>query len=62
MYNSDGKLKVMLSDNTYRELKKDPTAKIERQVAKALKESEDEGELPKEETLSNTPCLHHTPT
>ena len=33
----DQKLNIMLSDNTYRKLKKDPTAKTERQVAKAVR-------------------------
>ena len=51
----DEKLTTMLSDSTYKRLKKDPTAKIERQVAKALRESEDRGELPKERRLLLTP-------
>ena len=54
-YEYDEKLTLMLSDSTYRRLKKDPTAKIERQVAKALRESEDRGELPKERRLLLTP-------
>ena len=51
----DEKLTTMLSYSTYRRLKKDPTAKIERQVTKALRESEDRGQLPKERRLLLTP-------
>ena len=57
----EGKLEDMLSDNTYMKLKKDPTAKIEREVAKALKESDDKGELPKERRLFLTPHASTAP-
>ena len=55
----DGKLKVMLLDDTYKKLKKDPIAKIEREVAKAqrIKES-----CPRIGSSFLTPCLHGTPT
>ena len=55
------KLKSTLSDNTYSELGKDPTAKVERQVAKALKESENKGELPREKRLFLTPHASTAP-
>lgn len=55
----DGKLEDMLTDDTYRKLKRDPTARIEREVAKALKETEDKGEMPKEKRLFLTLHASH---
>ena len=39
----EGKLKTMLADGTYKRLKRDPTAKTERQIGAALRETEDGG-------------------
>ena len=57
----DRKLEEMLSDNTYKKLDKDPTAKIKRKVAKTLKKTEDKGELSKERRLFLIPHASTAP-
>ena len=49
-----GSLKL-LRDRTYRKLEKYPTSKIEREIGKAMKQTEAKGEITKEKRLSLTP-------
>ena len=51
----EDKLGTMLTDGTYRRLKRDPTGKIERQIGTALRETEQKGEMTKERQLFLTP-------
>ena len=51
----EGKLEAMLSNGTYRKQKKDPTPKIEREIGKTMRATEEKGELTKEKQLVLTP-------
>ena len=54
-------MKLMLEDPTYKKLKKDPTTKIERRVAEALKRLETQGHIDVKQRQYLTPQFSKPP-